>query len=170
MFKLSEDRARFIDSMCKVITLAGFVAGGWWTLYKYFDGRDVAARTAAIEAKKPFEAERLNLYLRASSAAASLAASREKKERDKAEQEFWTLYWGPLSIVEDKAVEANMVRLGRCIRDKECEKPIEQLALDLDYACRMSVAESWDVYLPADVVTFGRLERMRDQPMQDQKR
>jgi hypothetical protein len=94
---------------------------------------------------------------------------RSKNERDKAEQEFWALYWGPLSIVEDKNVEASMVRLGRCIQGSTCEKSIEQLALDLDYACRLSVSESWDVFLPPDVITFGRLERLRAHPMQDQK-
>lgn len=47
-------------------------------------------RTAAIEARKPFEAEGLNLYLRASSAAATLATSHSENERDKAERELWT--------------------------------------------------------------------------------
>lgn len=170
MFQMTEGRARFIDALCKIAAVVGVLIGGGWAIYKYLDSRVEAARTAAIEARKPFETERLSLYLRATSAAAALATTNTKKEREKAEQEFWSLYWGPLSIVEDKAVEASMVRIGRCIRNNQCEKPIEQLALDLDYACRLSVAESWDVDLPPDVITFERLERMRVQPMQDQKR
>jgi hypothetical protein len=31
---------------------------------------------------------------------------------------FWRLYWGPLSIVENPAVESAMVALGRLVPDK----------------------------------------------------
>jgi hypothetical protein len=127
-------------------------------------------RTAGIEARKPFQAERLSLYLRATTAAATIAAGGKGKELEKAINEFWELYWGSLSIVEDEHMEASMVRLGRCIRSQAaCEKPIQQLVLELDHACRSSLAESWDVYLASDTITFDRLERLRSEPMEDSK-
>jgi hypothetical protein len=169
MFTMSEERARFIDAGCKLLAVVGVIIGGGWTLYTYLHARADEARTASLEARKPFQAQRLDLYIRATAAAATLATTTDPTERAKAEKDFWNLYWGPLSIVEDQQVEASMVRLGRCIRLKECEKPMQLLALDLDHDCRASLAEGWDIYLPADVVTFERIERMRAEPIQDSK-
>src|SRR5580692_8076593 len=59
MFQISEGRARAIDTTIKVLSFAALVIGGGWTLYTYFQTRQQEAKTAAIEARKPFEEKRL---------------------------------------------------------------------------------------------------------------
>jgi hypothetical protein len=71
MFRMGEDRARAIDATCKILLLAGGAIGAWWTAHTYFNGRADQAKTEAVEARKPFESERLNFYIRATTAAAT---------------------------------------------------------------------------------------------------
>jgi len=114
-----------------------------------------------VEARKPFEGERLALYVEASSAAATLATSNDPKALEKANQDFWRLYWGPLALVEDQPVEKSMVVFGRCLQDrKTCDGgQAQQLALQLAYACRDSLAASWKVELGE--LTKEKLEQLR---------
>jgi hypothetical protein len=163
MFTMSEGRARFIDATCKVIALIGIGAGAGWTLYTYFNARAKEGRTALIEARKPFEAERLTLYLRATTAVGAILANRDPKDNEQAMKEFWTVYYGPLSIVQDDAVASSMAQIGQCLSTHpNCEKSLSTLVLQLDKACRLSIAESWDIYLPDDAITFDRMERLRN--------
>jgi|SRR5580700_2300793 hypothetical protein len=46
-------------------------------------------------------------YVRASQAAATIATSSDAAKVKQAEEEFWTLYWGPMCIVEDVLPESN---------------------------------------------------------------
>lgn len=148
MFTMSEERARFIDASCKILAVLGVVIGGGWTVLAYLNARAHEAETAAIEARKPFEAQRLEVYLRATTVAGTLAKSKDQKERTQAEKEFWTLYWGPLAIVKDSKVAEDMVRIGNCLNDKNnCDRGLEMLALNLDHDCQASIANAWRVDL-----------------------
>lgn len=160
MREMTEGQARFVDSISKMVAIIGAIAVGGWTLYTYFATRTKEAETSAVEARKPFEAERLRLYVEASSAAATLATSADSTARQKANEDFWRLYWGPLALVEDKSVEASMVRFGRCIQDaKSCDATQQQLALQLAHDCRTSLAVSWGVNL--EELTKDKLEQLR---------
>jgi hypothetical protein len=162
---MDEGRARFIQVVINLVTAIALIGGGIWTVYTYFSSREHEAKIAAIEARKPFEAKRLELYIEAASVAAVATSGKDTKEVKKAKDQFWYLYWGPLAVVEDQMVSRAMVKLGACMQDKtKCDKDPRQLALDLSRTCRVSIAGSWDVYLPDDAVTYYRLEQLRTEP------
>ena len=102
----------------------------------------------------PFLTEQLRLAFEASDTAARLATETDAAEWEAARQNFWRLYWGPLGIVEDRAVEAAMVALGGVV-PREPGTPalpmraLEQPSLRLAHAARHLILDSWRVELPA---------------------
>src|SRR3954451_14136103 len=54
--------------------------------------------------KEAFLKSQLDLCFKATESAASLATETDPAEWEKARKEFWQLYWGPLSVVEDPKV------------------------------------------------------------------
>lgn len=143
---MGEDGARAVDALCKIIATIGLVIGGGWSLVTYLLGRKDQAKTAAIEAKKPFNEKRLERYIEAVSAAATIATSTDEKETDEAKKHFWCLYWGELALFEDTDVERAMVQLGKALeRENESMHELKGLALALAHACRDSLGRSWSV-------------------------
>jgi hypothetical protein len=164
MFRMDENRARFVDAMTKLVAVVAVAVGGGWTLYTYLNAREDAARTALIEARKPFEVKRLELYLELSSVTAILVESKDKSELKKASERLANLYWGPMALVADKNVQQAMTNFGRCLDlpDSGCiHDSLPELAGKLNQASRDCLAAGWDVYLPESVVTFERLENLR---------
>jgi hypothetical protein len=129
-----------------VVAIAGvvgsavtFLVGSW---------KDV--QTRRLEARKPFLNEQLRLYTEVTRIAATLAtADRQSPAYSGAQQRFWFLYWGELSLVESAKVETAMVVLGECLKGNcsRCVgKPdLQHCSLGLAHACRESLAESWGV-------------------------
>lgn len=73
---------------------------------------------------------------------------------NKARMAFWKLYWGPLSIAEDRAVENAMVELGRLVPQgavQASDLPMQKLGVPsykLAHAVRDLVLKSWNIDLP----------------------
>ena len=104
----------------------------------------------------PFLQKQLELCFQATETASRLASETDAIEWEKARVTFWRLYWGPLSIVEDQAVESAMVALGRLVPEKPGAAPVElpMTALgvpsyELAHAVRNLVLTSWNVNLRA---------------------
>jgi hypothetical protein len=102
----------------------------------------------------PFLTEQLRLAFEASDTAARLAVETDPPKWEEARQRFWRLYWGPLGIVEDRAVEAAMVTLGRIVprapgTPELPMRALERPSLTLAHAARQLILNSWDVDLPA---------------------
>ncbi len=164
MRELTEGQGRTIEAYSKAFAVfAGVLAAAWtiWTytheLQKERDTKEQAGRSLALQARQPFEAERLRFYEQAVTIAGVLPVS-EPEIRKKAEADFWKLYWGPMVLVEDDEVARAMIELGRCIKDPQCAER-ETLSLRLGRSCRSSLASVWDVYLPD--VSKDKLERLR---------
>lgn len=137
---MDEATYRSRDLVLKVV--AGLLAaiGAGFGLYEYVDG-------VQRESKRPYWERQVALYFDATSAAATLATSRDEPERKKAAAEFWRLYWGPLAVVEDPQVEAAMVEFAKCI-DKQCpQDQLQRLSLALAHTCRNSLRTSWKLTL-----------------------
>jgi hypothetical protein len=104
--------------------------------------------------RTPFLQKQLELSFQASETASRLATETDPVEWEKARLTFWRLYWGPLSIVEDRAVESAMVELGKLVPAqpvKEPELPMTRLRVpsyNLAHAVRRLVLDSWNVSLP----------------------
>ena len=101
------------------------------------------AQTRRIEATRPFLEKQLALYGEAARVCAQIASSSPAPE---AVARFWELYWGELALVENKDVEAAMVSFGNTLHfSPEDKSELQQRALRLALACRVSLAKSWGV-------------------------
>jgi hypothetical protein len=104
--------------------------------------------------RQPFLQKQLELSFQATETAGRLASETNPIEWEKARITFWQLYWGPLSIVENPAVEGAMVDLGRLIPTepvKDPKLPMTSLgapSYQLAHAVRDLVLASWNVDLP----------------------
>jgi hypothetical protein len=162
MFRMDEDRARFIDAVTKAVAVAAVVFGGGWTVYTYFNTREKEERTALIEARKPFETRRLELYIELSASAAKLAETTDPKEYKRQYRHFYELSIGPLALVGDHDVGTATVNFSHCADTADIiDRPCDGLAEEVSRACRRSIAAGWDLALPDDAVTYNKLERLR---------
>ena len=105
------------------------------------------AEAALREAQKPFLQRQSELYFAATSAAAKLATLEKGSDRDAARRQFYQLYWGDLSVVEDELVEGAMVRFHNELQAYEQggadQSVLQQKSLELAHACRESMARGW---------------------------
>jgi hypothetical protein len=152
---MDEASARKWDVGLKVVGLIGIAIGSIISYMQYFDGVRRQELTAQMEARKPFLAQRQEIYGQAIKAVSLLATSQEAKTLQEAEAAFWALYWGPMATVESAPVEAIMVKIGRCLQEPGCE-PIQKqrYSLDLAHTIRTESADTWNVSLP-DLQTRG---------------
>jgi hypothetical protein len=79
-----------------VVAVIALVFGGGWTAYTYFSAKTDGARMASLEARKPFETERLTLYLKATDTVSTIVNSKDAKEIAQAKREFLKLHHGSL--------------------------------------------------------------------------
>ena len=102
----------------------------------------------------PFLTKQLEISFEASDAAARLATETDPDLWEGARKDFWRLYWGPLSVVEDQAVKDAMVALGKSV-PRQPGPPVlpmaslQQLSFQLALAVRGQILRNWDVKLPA---------------------
>jgi hypothetical protein len=104
--------------------------------------------------REPFLKKQLELCFEASDSAGRLATQSDPFEWEKARREFWRLYWGVLSIVEDPEVEGAMVALGELVPthpNTNPELPMKSLQIpsyDLAHSIRHLLLASWKIDLP----------------------
>lgn len=105
--------------------------------------------------REPFLKKQLEIGFEASEVAARLASETDATKWETARQRFWQLYWGPLSIVEDPSVEAEMVNLGRLVPkapSSSSDLPMTSLqgpSYRLAHAIRQLTLTQWEIDLPA---------------------
>jgi len=105
--------------------------------------------------RQPFLQKQLELCFQATETAGRLATETDPVKWEDARQTFWRLYWGPLSIVEDQAVESAMVELGKLVPAQPVTAPklpmsdLDIATYNLAHAVRNLVLTSWRVDLPA---------------------
>ena len=134
-----------LDAWIKALSILGGVVAFGWGVIQFIASQNAQAETRRIEATKPFLERQLKLYTEATLAAATLATSKKADELDTATRKFWSLYWGELALVEDKRVEAAMVKFGEALDAGSVGQQLQQHSLALAHACRDSLADSWGV-------------------------
>jgi hypothetical protein len=164
---MTESTAQSIDAWCKIATAAALIIAGGWTLITYLTTRRDAAQTALIEARKPFLDKRLELYMVAASAAATVASLHATPaEVEAAKDRCWNLYYGPLALVEDVPVEQAMMEFAACIvttvgTPPPCSAPeLRDRSLALAHSCRDSIAANWNVKLSNSDLKELRIENL----------
>jgi hypothetical protein len=162
------------------------VVGGGWTLYTYFNARAAEARTATIEAKKPFLARRLEAYSNAvdiSAKAARLMVDLRTEQQvldlrkggdrkglaqhikedtiqfDTHSRRFSELLFGSMALVQDKSVEQAALALQDCFLNG-CESPL-RLSEQFAHMCRDSLGSEWQVNVSDSPLTKDDIEKLR---------
>lgn len=135
-----EGSSRF-ERFIKSLTMLGALCAFAWGLYQHFD-------TKRSEFRKAFWEKRYELYSRATCAAAKIALAPNVDSVPTERAEFWSLYWGDLSIVESKAVHDAMVAFGEKLSEIETAPErangLKQLSYFLARACRESLKATWE--------------------------
>jgi hypothetical protein len=104
--------------------------------------------------REPFLKKQLELCFEASDTAGRLASEPDPVEWEKARRNFWRLYWGVLSIVEDPEVEDAMVKLGGLVPQQPANraelqlKSLQDRSYGLAHAIRHLLLKSWNIDLP----------------------
>jgi hypothetical protein len=104
--------------------------------------------------RRPFLQKQLEICFEAVDAASRLATETSATELEIARLKFWRLYWGPLSIVENREVEGAMVALGKIVPPQPISSPklpmvsLQNPSYELAHAARDLMSKSWDVDLP----------------------
>lgn len=176
---MTDSQARLVDALCKIAATLALVVGGGWTLYTYFNARASEARTAAIEARKPFLAKRLEIYSslaelsgellrdRSSEILGPLATEAMKNEAMEKTQldalRLLVLETGPLELVADDNVKTATIGLDKCFSNilHQCEfstavKATENVA----HACRDSIGSGWEVNVSKSPVKERESEKL----------
>lgn len=106
-----------------------------------------------------FWQERLKLYEEVTLAAGQIASSRTLDDARTPIGIFWRLYWGPLSILEDRAVLSAMVTFGKKLKEAEAGEimlmELQTKAYDLARACRKSLKNTWNPLDLDDIDDFS---------------
>jgi hypothetical protein len=147
---IREEWARTVDCLTKLVTALAIIFGGWWTVHQYTITRADQVRNQTIEARKPLAEKRLQIYLEATSAAATIATSPDKSEVERAKQKFWILYSGPMRLINQQRLDNNvltsMQEFGDCLRDGRCALALNELSQKFATECGYEISRDW---LPA---------------------
>jgi Flp pilus assembly protein TadB len=158
--KLSQQLAVWVPVISSIIAVGGLLLG----INTYFSNQEAdrnrqmdaqeaeqRARDTArdMDARRSLWEKQLTLYFEASNAAATIATTTDEESRKKAIENFWRLYWGPLAIVEDKAilkakdayVEHQMVQFGQALDKNVPKQELQRESLKL----ATTIAESIDL-------------------------
>lgn len=111
--------------------------------------------TKEQEFRKEFWEKQFALYSEATQLAASIAVAKDLRDVEEERQRFWKLYWGPLSMVENKAVFDAMVAYGEDLNNQEVRghtsSELKQLSYKLARACRESLKDTWEPVMLDDI-------------------
>jgi hypothetical protein len=138
-----------VTELTNLVTWIGAIYAFCWGVYTYGDKKEQSN-------KEPFLKEQLKLCFRASELASRLATESHPDNWDEVRHEFWSLYYGPLCIVENLAVETAMVALGEQIPKPGQPRPdrlpiadeaYRDASIALAHAARTLILNAWGVEL-----------------------
>jgi hypothetical protein len=123
----SKSKIDLVETVIKILQGLAIIAGIWATYYAYKKQNDEKRnqeiqqrQQTAKEFRKSFYEKQLQYYAEAAEATATLATEDIGTEDfKKAKKDFYRLFWGRLSIVEDKTVEARMVQFNNLLESYE---------------------------------------------------
>jgi hypothetical protein len=118
------------DRATPIATIAGIIVAlitAWGTIFGYFRQidqdrftRNIQLKTEARNSTKVFNDKQSELYFKIVNLVGDIAA--KKSPTDKNLDDFNSMYWGSLAMVEDKNVSQAMIIVGLILRNK----PIDQ--------------------------------------------
>ena len=133
----SKSKLDTFETVIKILQGLAIIAGIWATWYAYKKQNDDRAlqekqiiEQTAKEFRRGFYEKQFQFYSEAADATAILATEEiGSKDYIEARKKFYRLFWGRLSIVEDRTVEAKMVIFERLLRAYEGDEGATQSEL-----------------------------------------
>ena len=117
------------------------------------------------EFRKAFWEKQYKLYSEVTEIAAKIAVSDDLNDVADERANFWHLYYGKMSIVENKAVYDAMVAFGRKLESLEksggAAFELRLFAYNLARACRESLKDTWEP-VPLDDIPNDRVWNSND--------
>lgn len=149
---MTEARHRFWDTVIKAFGFAAIVVGGAVGVYQFLDLRQRELERFADTKEREFYAEfwneRLKLYIKTLDAAARISAANSTKGAEDAISEFWTLFDGPMAVVQDSRVDSAMHAFSDQVRQVESGKMSRKNlgihSYNLGRICFESLKNSWN--------------------------
>jgi len=146
----TEDRARTIDTACKVVATVAVVVGGFIGLVNYLSTRENEIFVRELEASKPALETRLNMCINISSAAATIATSENPQAVKDAKDRFEGIFWGPLGLIEDQRIIRGATAFDECLKDSsKCQSPLRNLSHNISLSCGASLGKDWGFIVPS---------------------
>jgi hypothetical protein len=151
---IEEGTARFLTTVFAGITALTLVGGAVYSLLEYRSNSLQARKNFTLQleaakrqAQQPYLSKQLELCNSVSSAAATLATSKDRTSRRQASDTFYTLYLGGLRIVHNPQDQA-INDFKNCLEDK-CGpgQSLETLAPKIADSCRSEIETGWDIVL-----------------------
>lgn len=152
----------YIETIIKILQGIAIIAGIWATYTAYttqlqarqqqeqerLNQERIQLEQTALEYRKFFYQKQFEYYAEATQAAAILATEKiNSPDYIKARKAFYQLFWGRLSIVEDKFVEAKMVEFSSVLKGYEkgdqTLADIEQASLRLAHTASKYTIDVW---------------------------
>ena len=112
---MDECTYRLLDVAIKLGAVIVALLGATVGLFQYRSSQAQAQAKLWMERKSlqfTYSKAKSELFAQAARAAATMATSSSAPDVQKAIEEFWLLYWGPLTLIEGPEVEAAMVSIG----------------------------------------------------------
>lgn len=155
--KKFKSKIDLVETFIKILQGLAIIAGIWATYYAYKKqsnenrNRELEQlQQTAREFRKSFYEKQLQYYAEAAEATATLATEEIGSEDYlKARKTFYRLFWGRLSIVEDKTVEARMKHFHNLLKDYEQKQTditkddLEQASLQLAHDASKYTINVW---------------------------
>ncbi len=152
----SKSKLHTFETVIKILQGLAIIAGIWATWYAYKKQNDDRAlqekqiiEQTAKEFRRGFYEKQFQFYSEASDATATLATEQiGSKDYLEARKNFYRLFWGRLSIVEDRTVEGNMVVFERLLKAYEndegaTQSELQQASLKLAHAASRYTINVW---------------------------
>lgn len=109
--------------------------------------KEKEAESRKIEAAKPFLELRQKLYFEALTNASILASQdfHTEEEVQNAKKRFAELYWGELSLIEEKNIEKAMIQVANSMNLNDSISESQKATYNLAHTMRESLVNSWGI-------------------------
>jgi hypothetical protein len=141
-----------LKSVVSIVTIVSVITGLVISIVSFSkasrkeaESRIKDAESRKFEATKPFLELRQRLYLEALRNAAVLASKdlHTKEEVESARKRFSELYWGELSLVEEKDIKSHMQAIATAENLRDSSTLTQRLTYTMAQVMRESLVNSW---------------------------
>lgn len=140
-FKKRDERQQRFENLFRSCAALGAILAFFIGAYQYFENN-------RAEYVKTIWREQFSLYQSTCQHAAAIATAESIDSVKEDRRQFWILYYGPLSTLEDKRVKNAMMKYGGVLREVEAGKKLPAIlksdSYELAGACRQSLLDTWN--------------------------